>query len=209
MTTSTTAASFLVDPPVDQAVQELYDGDREGMGFVMNLSRVWAQSPDALKILSAAMMLASEVSGLDAEERSLMVLATASTMGDAYCSFSYGTRLARALGDEVAAGVVRGDDAALSPRRRALAAWARQIVRDPNATTVDEVDTLRDLGFDDRQIFGLTLFVGLRQLFSTVNDALGAGPDAALVSRTPRSVAEAIDFGRPATPALADPDPPR
>ncbi|MBB5774982.1 hypothetical protein [Nonomuraea jabiensis] len=37
----------------------------------------------------------------------------------------------------------------------------------------------------------------LRIAFSTVNDALGARPDAALRSTAPRSVLEAVTFGRP------------
>jgi uncharacterized peroxidase-related enzyme len=201
MTTSTTSASFLADPPVDEAVQKLYDDDLEGGGYVMNLSRVWAQSTDALGMLSSAMTQATHLSGVDADERSLLVLVTASTMGDAYCSFAYGAKLARAVGEEVTARVVRGDDAQLTSRQRVLAAWAREVVRDPNATTAEQVEALREVGFEDRQIFGLTLFVALRIVFSTVNDALGAGPDAALAAAAPQAVAEAIDFGR--APAAA------
>jgi uncharacterized peroxidase-related enzyme len=204
MTTFTTSASFLADPPVDQAVQKLYDGDLGGAGYVMNLSRVWAQSPDALGMFSSAMMLASHLSGLDADERSLLVLVTASTMDDAYCSFAYGSKLARAVGEDVTARVVRGDDSRLTSRQRVLAAWAREVVRDPNATTAEQVEALREVGFEDRQIFGLTLFVALRIVFSTVNDALGASPDAALAAGAPQAVAEAIDFGRAPAAAIEE-----
>jgi uncharacterized peroxidase-related enzyme len=195
-TTSSTPASFLSDPPVDEAVEKLYDEDRDGMGYVMNLTRVWAHCPDALELLSSAMVLALNLSGLDDEERALLVLATASTMGDAYCSLSYGSKLARAVGDEIAVGVVRGDGARLTPRWRLLAAWARQIVRDPNGSNAEQVDELRAAGFDDRQIFGLTFFVTLRTTLSTVNAALGAAPDAALAAAAPPALAEAINFGR-------------
>jgi uncharacterized peroxidase-related enzyme len=202
MTMTTSAASFLEDPPINEAVQKLYDGDRGAMGYVANLSRVWAQSPDALRVLSSAMMLATELSGLEPDERSLVVLATASSMGDAYCSLAYGTRFAHAVGEEITARVVRGDDTSLTSRGRVLAAWARAVVRDPNATTVEEVQSLRDAGFEDRQIFGLTLFVALRIVFSSVNDALGASPDGALASAAPRVVAQAVDFGRAPTAAV-------
>jgi len=197
MTTSATPASFLADPPLDEAVQQLYDRDLEGLGYVMNLSKVWAQSPDALTMMSDAMRMASDLSDLDADERALLVVATASTMGDAYCSLSFGAKLARVVGEEITARVVLGDDAQLTPHGRLLAAWARQVVRDPNATTADQVQALRAAGFEDRQIFGLTLFVALRVLFSTVNDALGASPDSALAASTPQAVVEAVDFGRP------------
>ena len=41
-------ASFLQDPEVDEHVVRMYDGDLEGQGYVANLTRVWAHSPDSL-----------------------------------------------------------------------------------------------------------------------------------------------------------------
>ena len=38
------------------------------------------------------------------------------------------------------------------------------------------MQALRDAGFDDAQIFAITVFVAARLAFSTVNDALGARP---------------------------------
>lgn len=56
---------------------------------------------------------------------------------------------------------------------------------------------MRDAGFDDGQIFAITLFVALRIAFSTVNDALGALPDRALGEAAPAPVRDAVTFGRP------------
>ena len=50
---------------------------------------------------------------------------------------------------------------------------------------------------DDGQIFAVTAFVALRLAFSTVNDALGAQPDALLAQALPAEVREAVSFGRP------------
>ena len=55
-----------------------------------------------------------------------------------------------------------------------------------------------DAGYDDRQIFAITMFVALRLAFSTVNDALGAQPDAELAATVPDQVRDAVAFGRPA-----------
>jgi hypothetical protein len=41
------------------------------------------------------------------------------------------------------------------------------------------------------------VFVALRLAFSTVNDALGVLPDAALRSTAPRVVLDAVTVGRP------------
>jgi alkylhydroperoxidase family enzyme len=80
-----------------------------------------------------------------------------------------------------------------------MAEWARRIVKDPNATTPADVQTLRDAGLTDEQIFAITAFVALRVAFSTINDSLGAQPDAQLVEGLPEEVVNAVTFGRPAS----------
>lgn len=201
MSTSTTTtanrAGFLVEPEPTAPVAQLYDQEQERQGYVANLTRVWAQSPEALAVLSHALSLATTLAGLGEAERALLTTATASTMGDAYCSLAWGANLARAVGDDVAAGLIRGDDSRLGERGLALAHWARQVVGDPNGTTGADVEELRRLGYTDQQVFGLTFFVALRQAFSTVNDALGAAPDAELADRVPPAVRRAVGFGRP------------
>ena len=149
--------------------------------------------------LSYALTHAAITAGLDARARALLVTACASTMGDSYCSLAFGSQLAREAGDHVAAAVILDQDTVLSPEERTLVRWARQVSRDPSATTAADVDSLRALGYQDRQIFAITLFVALRLAFSTVNDALGATPDAQLNERVPAAVRSAVTFGRPPT----------
>jgi alkylhydroperoxidase family enzyme len=78
-----------------------------------------------------------------------------------------------------------------------MTAWARKIARDPNATTPADIQALRDSGLDDGQIFAITAFVALRLAFSTINDCLGAQPDAQLAESLPPDVREAVTYGRP------------
>ena len=70
-------------------------------------------------------------------------------MGDAYCSFAWGQRLAGEAGDEVAVGVLQGDDGGLDPAEQALARWARQVARDPNGAAAGDLEALRTAGYDD------------------------------------------------------------
>jgi alkylhydroperoxidase family enzyme len=79
-----------------------------------------------------------------------------------------------------------------------MVGWARLVVVDPNATSTADVQKLRDAGFTDRQIFAITVFVSLRMAFSSVNDALGAHPDAQLLDLAPDSVVGAVTYGRSA-----------
>jgi alkylhydroperoxidase family enzyme len=203
MTTFTTPAGFLADPTVDEQVERMYAADLEGQGYVANLTRVWAHSPETLGVLSYALKLATDLSGLDPVERNLVVTAAASALGDAYCSFAFGSKLARSVGPDITASIVRGDDSRLTQRGRLLTTWARQVAENPNGTISEQVAALREGGFDDRAIFGLTFFVALRVAFSTVNDALGATPDPELLARTPEQLQDAVMFGRRTAPATS------
>jgi alkylhydroperoxidase family enzyme len=125
------------------------------------------------------------------------VTAAASALGDSYCSLAWGDKLGQASDAALAAGVLNGSDAGLTDREKAMAAWARKVARDPNATTPEDIQALRDCGLDDAQIFAITAFVALRLAFSTINDSLGAQPDAQLVRSLPQEVREAVTYGRP------------
>ena len=184
-------------PSSDEHVERMYEADRSGQGYVAHLTRVWANSPEALDALSYVLKEATITAGLDTRTRALLVTACAATIGDSYCSLAFGSQLARDAGDDTATAVISGKDGALSPDERALVRWARRVASDPSATTEEEVDSLRALGYDDRQIFAITLFVALRLAFSTVNDALGATPDAELG----RAGARRAAVGRDVRPA--------
>jgi alkylhydroperoxidase family enzyme len=97
----------------------------------------------------------------------------------------------------VAAAVIGGDDTALTPAEQAMAAWARAVARDPNGTTLAQVQALRDAGLEDAQIFAITAFVALRIAFSTVNDALGVRPDAQMQTTVPEPIRQVVTYGRP------------
>jgi uncharacterized peroxidase-related enzyme len=192
--------SFLDDATATPDAQALYDSDQRDPGFVMNLTRVWAHEPALKQGVVDLLERCVRSSGLTFRQRGILVTAGASTMGDSYCSLAWGGKLAAEAGGDLAAAVLRGDDADLDPAERALARWARQVAGDPNATTAGDVDALRQAGFDDAQIFAITTFVALRLAFSTVNDALGVLPDHELLGRAPTAVSEAVTFGRPVGP---------
>ena len=196
-------AGFLAAAPLTDHVAAMFASDIEAQGYVANLTRVWAHSPEALGALSFVMGQALEIGELDGTDRALLTTVAAASMGDSYCSMAFGSRLARVLGDGVAAAVVSGDDADLDERHRALATWTRAVVRDSSSSTPADVEELRRAGLEDRQIYAVTLFVAMRLAFSTVNSALGAGPDAALVSRAPLALRQAVDYGRPTQAPLS------
>ena len=189
-------AGLLAAPRHTPEAQRLFDNDLEGVGYVTNVSRLWAYMPTMLDGLSDLMTQATRAGSLTLIHRAVLVTAAASTLGDSYCSLAWGKKLAAELGSEVAAAVIRGADDGLDAEERALAQWARAVVTDPNAIEARDIQGLRDAGFDEVQIFAITNFVALRLAFSTINDALGATPDSELGTSTPAPVLSAVSFGR-------------
>jgi uncharacterized peroxidase-related enzyme len=192
-----TNPTFLSEPAESPGQRKLYDDDLAGDGYVWNVSRLWGHQPEAQHGLIRLMGQMVRAAGLTDRHRGILVAAVASALGDSYCSLAYGRNLTAWADVTVAAGVLSGDDSVLDQAERALAHWARQLARDPNATTTEDVQALRDAGFDDPAIVALTHFVALRLAFSTVNDALGARPDQALADDVAPEVRSAVTFGRP------------
>jgi SAM-dependent methyltransferase/alkylhydroperoxidase family enzyme len=194
--TQSADVGFLAVAQPSAEAQRLYDDDLEEVGYVMNVSKLWAYQPVAVAGLFDLMGQAARAGSLTFRQRGVLVAACASALGDSYCSLAWGTKLAGVAGEELAASVLRGDDVGLDRAEQALARWARQITRDPNGTAPGDVQSLRDAGYDDAQIFAITAFVAFRIAFSTVNDALGARPDPELGKAAPVSVRSAVTFGR-------------
>ncbi len=187
--------TFLGEPADSPAVRAKYDADLASYGFVMNLSHVWAHLPDAHTGLTELLGLVAQPFSL--RERGILITATASTIGDSYCSYAWGWKLSAAADSSVAAGVLGGSDAGLSAREAALATWARTVARGPGETTEADVEALREAGWSDEAIFRATAFVALRMAFSTVNAALGTRPDAELATLAPPEVRDQVTWGRP------------
>ncbi|MBV9579002.1 MAG: hypothetical protein JO057_10465 [Chloroflexi bacterium] len=192
-------AGFLEEPPVTPQGQALFDVDLADSGYVWNVSRLWSYQPETVNRLFELMSRAFKPSGLDFRKRGILVAATASTLGDSYCSLAWGGKLSGVSDPTVAASVLNGTDTELTDQEKAMASWARRVVADPNATTPAEIQKLRDVGLTDQQIFAITAFVALRLAFSTVNDALGAVPDPQLVQLLPPAVTAAVSYGRTST----------
>jgi uncharacterized peroxidase-related enzyme len=189
--------TFLDPAPVTPQAQRYFDEDLAELGFVMNASRLWAYQIETVTGLFDLMRDNISTYRLTMRQRGILVTACASAMGDSYCSLAWGTKLAAAADPATAAAVLRGDDDGLTIAERAMAVWARKVVRGPNQTTMDDVQALRDAGLTDSQIFAITVFVALRLAFSTINASLGAHPDPDYATVAPPEVQAAVTYGRP------------
>lgn len=192
---------FLADPPPDPQL----DREREANGYIHNYSRLWSWRPGFLDEFADLRNEFLARSTLTNEEQAVVVASAASRLGDSYCAVAWAPRLVEATDEATAAEILAGrEPATLPPRAAALVTWARAVVTDPNATTAADVEALRAAGLTEAEIFDATVLVGLRLAFSTVNDALGAGPDTQLLDALPPAVRAAIDFGRAPEPGRPD-----
>jgi uncharacterized peroxidase-related enzyme len=187
---------FLAVPETTAEAQRIFDEDIAELGYVMNISRLWAYQPTTQTGLLNLLRQANSVEELSLRQRTILVCACASVFGDRYCALVWGNMLAEASDAQTAAGVLRGNDRGLNSSERVMADWARKIARDANSTAAADVQALREAGFTDAQIFAITMFVAMRLVISTVNDALGLPPDAALSSTTPAPLLDAAPLGR-------------
>lgn len=190
-------AQFLDPAEVTSAAQAEFDADLAELGFVMNAVRLWAYQPAAHRGLMDLISQVASAAPLTIRQLGILVLSCTSTLGDSYCSLAWGTKLAEQFGPRLPVGLLRGDDQDLSPSERAMATWARQVTRNPNGTTPEDVRALREAGFGDTEIFAMTVYVALRIALATVNDALGARPDAEFLTIAPAAVLDSVSYGRP------------
>src|SRR5450432_2976228 len=172
---------FLSDAPADGAVRAHFDEAKSEDGYVMNYMRLWAWRPDVHVAFTGARQLLASTALLSAREIAILNSASASRIGDAYCSIAWGAKLAKLSDTGTASAILQGDDApALTKRERALVAWASAVIDDPSATTREDVDALKAAGLSESEIFEATLFVAFRLAFCSINGALGARPDRRL-----------------------------
>jgi uncharacterized peroxidase-related enzyme len=187
---------FLAEPPPGPSVTAAHEADLAADGYVNNHTRLWCWRPDLRASFQALRTDLLAGSSLSPREAALMVAATATARGDAYCALAWGVKLAALSDDATAATVLQGHDAELSEREAALVDWSRRLVDEPNATTEADVARLREAGLSDREIFEATTWIGLRLAFATINDALGTRPDPQLAENAPRPVRDAVTYGR-------------
>jgi uncharacterized peroxidase-related enzyme len=192
---------LIEESPPGEGRDAAYAADRDSDGYVWNVTRLWGWRADIYQDFAALRTSLMASSSLTDRDWAVMVTAMASQLGDSYCSLAWGAKLAGLSDAETAARLLANEPApALSEREQALAAWTRQLVDDPNATTAEDVTRLRAVGLGDKEIFEAATFVAFRLAFSTVNDALGAEPDRQLVDAAPDPIREAVRYGRPPAP---------
>ena len=192
--------TFIQTIPEDEAtgaVAKMYETDREVFGELPNLTRAFSLHPE---VYAAWRQLNGAIKAdMDLRRYELATLAAARRLRSSYCALAHGTILAKqfmapdavreAMNDHRAAGLDEVDVAVMD--------LADKVAADATAVEPADIDRLRALGLDDREISGVVLAATARCFFSKTLDALGAEPDAKYAAMEPAALREALTVGRP------------
>ncbi len=143
---------------------------------VSNLWQTCGLDPAALDALFALYRtLMDQPAPLTAAQAEMIALVVSATNGCGYCVAHHGPRLARALGDEALARAVARDyrEADLAARDRVLLDYAVALTCEPGERGEEDVERLREYGFDDAAVLKAAAITGLYGLVNRVASGLG------------------------------------
>ena len=143
------------------------------------VSRIWqtvALDPRGLEAmfgLRAALL--DDPAPLTAAQAELIALVVSATNGCGYCVAHHGPHLAKVLGDPALARAVALDyrEANLAARDRVLLDWAVALTCEPAERKLEDVERVREYGFDDAAIVKATEIAAWYNLVNRIVSALG------------------------------------
>jgi uncharacterized peroxidase-related enzyme len=162
------------DLPAD--IRDVYETNRAKLGFVPNVFRAYARRPEHFRAFMAYHdVLMKNPSGLSRPEREAIVVAVSSENACQYCMTAHGAAL-RILGkDAVLAEQIANNwrTAELTPRWRAMLAFASRVNEPGFAASDAEIDAMRESGFSDDDIWdiaAIAAFFGFSNRMAGVTD---------------------------------------
>ncbi len=178
------------------AVAEMYDADRQALGYLPNYTRAFSQRPD---VYAAWRQLNGAIKkNMDLRRYELATVAAARRLRSSYCTLAHASVLmAQFLEPDAVRALV--DDyrtAGLEPADLAVMDLAEKVVEDAGSISQADIDRLRALGLTDAEIVDVVLAAAARCFFSKALDALGIEPDAKYSELEP-DLRDTLTVGRP------------
>jgi uncharacterized peroxidase-related enzyme len=182
--------SWIRSIPPDQAsggLAELYAAvrARSSRDAVGHLWQAHGLDPGGLRaVFEHYRALVDDPAPLSPAQAELLALVVSATNGCGYCVAHHGPRLARAAGDESLARAVARDyrQANLAARDRVLLDYAVALTCEPAERTAQDVERLREYGFDDTAILRATeiaaFYNHVNRMASTLGVTLEPGLEA-------------------------------
>jgi len=167
------------------------DEVQEKAGFIPNVFLTLAHRPDEFRAFFAyhdALMLKG--GNLSKGEREMIVVATSAANQCLYCVVAHGA-LVRIyekqplLADQVAVNYLKAD---LTPRQKAILAYAMKVCERSHEVGDDDYVTLREHGLDDEDIWDIAAITAFFGMSNRIANAISMRPNDEffLMGRVPR-----------------------
>jgi uncharacterized peroxidase-related enzyme len=166
----------------DDQIQRLFDADAETYGQPSLFARTVANNPDVLAARHEYVSTLTETGALDERLTELAYAAVATAVECEYCVESHTDRLVEHVGleqstvDALAGAEDDELDGVLDERARAVVSVARSIATDPKRVSSDEIELLRDVGFDDETIVEFVVVASAAVAATVIADTLNILP---------------------------------
>ena len=176
-----TALDLPMVDPLPEATQKYFDICQDKLGMVPNVLQAYAFDIDKLNAFTAFyndLMLAN--SGLTKLEREMIAVVVSSINRCFYCLTAHGAAVRELSGDPILGEqlVMNYKAADLAPKQRAMLDFAALLTT--ASATVEEADrqTLRDHGFNDRDIWAITSVAAFFNMTNRVASGTAMVPNA-------------------------------
>lgn len=175
-----TALNLPMVDPLPDATQKYFDICQDKLGMVPNVLKAHAFDIDKLNAFSALyndIMLAD--SGLSKLEREMIAVVVSSENKCFYCLTAHGAAVRHLSGDPVLGEmlVMNYRVADLPPRQRAMLDFAVQVTKASATVMESDRQTLRDAGFDDRDIWDIANVAAFYNMTNRVASSLDMRPN--------------------------------
>jgi uncharacterized peroxidase-related enzyme len=181
----------LADLPEDMRARILEV--QEKTGFVPNVFLALAHRPAEWRAFMAYhdALLVKDTGSLTKGEREMVIVATSAVNQCLYCVVAHGAILRiyekkPLVADQVAVNPLKAD---ITPRQRAMLAFALKVCSESHAVTDADFDALRPHGFSDEDIWdiaAITAFFGLSNRMANVS-GMRPNDEFFLMGRVPRA----------------------
>lgn len=166
--------------PLDDDITAYFAKCEEKLGLIPNVLRAYAFDQAKLRAFMEMyndLMLAP--SGLSKLEREMIAVTVSAQNACVYCLTAHGAALRQLSGDPALAEVIAQNwrVAPLPPRQRAMLGFAVKLTNAPEAMAEDDRATLRDAGFNDRDIWDIAAVASFYNMSNRMAAAVEMQPN--------------------------------
>ena len=175
--------AFVDTVPAKEAagdVKNMYERQQQFFGYVPGYAKIFSLRPELMRLWADLQRGIRQY--IAPREFELATLAAARALRSTNCALAHGSFLLEFFDEDEVLAIVAGNGVsfgAISDKDAALTSFAAQVARDASATTQENIDELRDVGFSDEEIFDIAATAAARAFFTKVLDSLGSDADHA------------------------------